>query len=183
MFIENWERAKLDRPFLGLPVVWVDCAAPYAATHRALCSLGTTRRRAFIEQVSALGFAFATVSHPLARVSRRATIGAGSLLSAGVIVAVNAVIGRHVIVNRGVLIGHDTVIYDYVTLSPGVNVAGIATIGEGTYIGMGAVVLDRVRIGSGSVVAAGSLVTHDVPDHVRVMGIPAHVVEENVQGH
>jgi len=180
IFIENWDREKAGTTFLDRPVVWVTDARPFAATHLALCSLGTPRRRGFIEGVEALGFRFATVVHPTARVSRRSSVADGTFVNAGVIVAANTRIGRHVIINRGVLVGHDTTIQEYVTLSPGANVAGVVTIGAGAYIGMGAIVIDRVRIGEGAVVAAGAVVTKDVPAHVRVMGIPARVVNEAV---
>jgi sugar O-acyltransferase (sialic acid O-acetyltransferase NeuD family) len=179
-FIENWDREKAGTTFLDRPVVWITDAPALAGTHLALCSLGTPRRRGFIEEVEAMGFQFATIVHPTARVSRRSSVQAGSFVNAGVVVAANSRIGRHVVINRGVLVGHDTTIHEYVTLSPGANVAGVVTIGEGAYVGMGAIVLDRVRIGEGAVVAAGAVVTKDVPAHVQVMGIPAKIVKEIV---
>ena len=181
-FIENWDRTKLERPFLGKPVVWLDDAGPTAATHKAICSLGTTRRVDFISQAADLGFEFATVVHPTARVSRRSSVGAGTLVSAGVIIAADTTLGEHVIVNRGVLIGHDTTVGDCVTISPGANIAGMVAIGDRCYIGMGAVVVDRIQIGPGSVVAAGAVVVRDVPAGVQVMGVPARVVKEDIDG-
>jgi sugar O-acyltransferase (sialic acid O-acetyltransferase NeuD family) len=181
-FIENWDRSKAGATLLGCPIVWYEDAAPLAATHLALCSLGTTRRRAFVESIAAMGFSFATVVHPTARVSRRSVVEPGAFVSAGVVVAAGSRLGHHVIANRGVLVGHDTTIGDYVTLSPGANVAGAVSIGPGTYVGMGAIVLDRVRIGEGAVVAAGAVVTRDVPDRVQVMGAPAKVVKELEEG-
>jgi len=177
-FIENWDRTKAGGTLLGRPVVWITDAQPLAATNLALCSLGTTRRRGFIEDAEAMGFRFATVIHPSARVSGTSSIGEGSFVSAGVIVAANTRIGRHVILNRGVLVGHDTAIHDCVTVSPGANIAGAVTIETGAYIGMGAIVLDRIRVGAGAVVAAGAVVTKDVPAGTQVMGVPARIVKE-----
>jgi sugar O-acyltransferase (sialic acid O-acetyltransferase NeuD family) len=181
-FAENWDRTRCDGQLLGLPIIWVEDLAPLAATHVAVCAIGTTRRAAFVRQVEAMGFRFATVRHPTARVSRTSAVGAGSILSAGVIVAAHTAIGAHVIVNRGSLIGHHTAIGNCVTISPGANIAGRITIGEGTYVGMGAIVLDSLTIGRGSVIGAGSLVTRDVPDNVQVMGAPARVTREGVDG-
>ncbi len=181
-FGENWERGRCERLLLGLPVVWVDELAPLAASHAAVCAIGTTRRRGFIEQVEALGFRFATVRHPTARVSRTSTLGAGTIVSAGVMIAAHTTIGRHVILNRGSLIGHHTRIGDGVTISPGANIAGRVTVGDGTYVGMGAIVLDSLTVGRGAVIGAGSLVTRDVPDHVEVMGVPARITRERVDG-
>ena len=181
-YIENLDREKTRQPFLGRPVIWIDDAAPLASTHDAVCGLGTTHRKAFIEQAASAGFRFARIEHPAARVSSTSTVGDGSVLSVGVIVAAHTRLGRHVIVNRGTLIGHHTTVHDYVTISPGANVAGAVTIGEGAYIGIGAIVLDRVTIGAHAVVGAGAVVTKDVPDRVQVMGVPARVIRENVDG-
>lgn len=181
-FAENYERERCDRPLLGRPIVWVDDLGALAATHLAVCAIGTTHRSRFVTQVEAMGFRFATVRHPTARVSRTSTIGPGSILSAGAIVGSHTAIGQHVIVNRGTLIGHHTTVGDYVTLSPGANIAGRVTIGAGTYVGIGAIVLDYLTIGGGSIVGAGSVVTRHVPDHVQVMGVPARITKEKVEG-
>ena len=181
-FVENLDRERTLEPVAGLPVHWIDDVAPFAETHRAVCALGTTTRSRIIEEAAAQGLGFATVVHPLARVSTRSTLGEGTIASVGAIVAVNTRIGRHVILNRGVLIGHDTVVGDYVTVGPGANVAGLCTIGHGAYIAMGAVVLDRIEIGAGAIVGAGAVVTTDVPPNVQVLGVPARIVKENVSG-
>jgi sugar O-acyltransferase (sialic acid O-acetyltransferase NeuD family) len=181
-FVENWERERCRQPLEGLPVHWVDDVAPLAADHHAVCGLGTTQRVGFIEQVAAHGMPFATLVHPTARVSRKSVLGAGAILSVGVIVAAHTRLGRYVLVNRGALIGHHATIGDYVTLGPGANVAGSCEIGAGTYVGMGAIILDHVRVGAHSVIGAGAVVTNDVASNVQVVGVPARVVKDNISG-
>src|SRR5262249_39544264 len=132
-FIENHDRDKAGRTLLDRPIVWIDDVGAMPATHCVVCALGTTHRSGFIAQAAAARFSFATIVHPTARVSRRSSVGEGSIVSAGVLVGAQTTIGRHVIVNRGVLIGHDTVVHDYVTISPGANIAGAVTIGEAAY--------------------------------------------------
>lgn len=41
-------------------------------------------------------------------------------------------------------------------------------------------ILKGVRIGDGAVVAAGAVVTHDVPPHTLVAGVPAKIIREEV---
>ena len=181
-FVENMDRERCSETLEGLPVYWVDDIAAMRDTHLAVCALGTTARSRFIDQVEALGFRFATLVHPTARISRNSTVGEGSVVCPGVIVATRTTIGRHVIINRGAMIGHHTSIGDCCSIMPGANVAGACTIGPSTYIGMGALVLDHRAVGTHSVVGAGSVVTRDVADHVQVIGAPAKVVKENIEG-
>ena len=167
---------------LDRPVYWVDEVPRFADTHLAFCALVTTRRYQFIEQVETMGFRFATVIHPSARVSRQASIGEGTLISGGVQVAAHTQIGRHVVINRGALIGHHNTINDFATISPGANLAGTINVGRRAWIGLGANVLEKLSIGACAVVGAGSLVMKDVPERVKVMGVPAVVIEQDVDG-
>jgi sugar O-acyltransferase (sialic acid O-acetyltransferase NeuD family) len=180
-FVENWERERASRPLLGKPVHWVDDIAGLAASHRFLCALVTTQRIRFTAQMEGLGFSPATLLHPAAHVSSRATLEAGVIASPGVVVGAHARVDGHTILNRGVLVGHHTQIGDHASLLPGVNVAGNCDVGAGTFLGMGALVLNDLTIGEGAVIAAGSIVTRDVPTRTKVMGAPARVVEEQVE--
>lgn len=181
-FVDNRERGDERGPLLDRPIIGMAEAAKLTTTHQALCALGTTHRRAFVEQVASLGFSFATIIHPGARLSAKISVGEGSILSVGVSVGGRTTIGRHVLIIRGSLIGHHTNIGDYVTIASGVNIAGSVTIGEGTYVGMSAIVLDHLSIGAHAVIGAGAVVTRDVPDRVQVVGIPARITKENIEG-
>lgn len=181
-FVENMERARCREKIEGLPVHWVDDLVELANSHCAVCGLATTHRNRFVEQVAVSGVPFATLVHPSASVSPKCSIGEGSVISRGVIIAAHARLGRHVFVNRGTLIGHHTEISEFTTVQPGANIAGVCHIGEGTYIGMGAMVIDHVTIGAHSVVGAGALVIKNVPDNAQVVGAPARVVKRNICG-
>jgi sugar O-acyltransferase (sialic acid O-acetyltransferase NeuD family) len=181
-FAENQDRTRCETRLLDRPVIWVDDLGPLAATHKAVCALGTTRRSGFIGQVERLGFEFATVRHPASVISNTSKLGNGCIVAPGVVVASHARIGRNVILNRGVLVGHHTAVDDTVTLNPGVNVAGAVTIGAGSYLGIGAIVLDRITIGAGALVGAGAVVTRDVPPNTQVVGVPARVVKSGIDG-
>jgi sugar O-acyltransferase (sialic acid O-acetyltransferase NeuD family) len=181
-FVENMDRDRCAKPLLGLPVYWIDDIAPLAESHAAVCALSTTLRRRFIDQAAAVGMRFATVIHPSAHVSRTSTVGEGSIIGIGVIVASYTHLGRHVIVNRGANIGHHTHVGDYVTIQPGANVAGACRIGQAAFIGIGATVIDKLSIGEGSMIGAGAVVAKDVPAHVRVIGAAPRIVKGRVLG-
>lgn len=181
-FVENLERERCREPIEGLPVLWVEELAMVAGEHLCVSGIATVRRSAYVEQVAALGLPFATVVHPRAHVSSTSAIGEGSVIGAGAVIGSKSAIGRHVIVNRGVLVGHHTRVGDFATLQPGANVAGLCSIGARSFLGMASVVLDRRSVGAEAVVGSGAVVTRDVPPNVKVLGVPARVVEEGVSG-
>jgi sugar O-acyltransferase (sialic acid O-acetyltransferase NeuD family) len=177
-FVENLDRSVCATPILDRPVYWIDEIEAFAGTHLLICCLATPRRSQFIEQAIALRFAFATLIHPRAWVSGRATIDAGTSLDVSAVVAPFARIGRHVRVGRGATIGHHTAIGEFSTLHPGSDVAGNCIIESKVTIGIGATVINGCRIGAASSVAAGAVVTKDVPPAALVAGTPARIVRE-----
>jgi acetyltransferase EpsM len=172
-FVEGLDRERCRQRLLDLPVYWIDEVGSLGSSCKAVCAVGSTERKAFIERAYAQGLAFETFVHPTVRVSPTTTLGEGSLVCAGTLMASHTTVGRHVLVNRGSLIGHHVSIGDYVTISPGANIAGRTTIGPCTYVGMGAIIIEKLSIGSNCLIAAGAVVTRDVPDGARVAGVPA----------
>jgi sugar O-acyltransferase (sialic acid O-acetyltransferase NeuD family) len=181
-FVENMDPERCRRPLEGLPVYWIEEVASLASTHKAVCALSTTLRSRFVEQAIQKGLRFATLVHPAAIVSRQSEVGEGSILGPASVVGSHTVLGSHVLVNRGALIGHHATIGRFCSIQPGANIAGACSVGEATYVGMGAIILDHLTLGAHAVVGAGAVVTRDVPDHVQVMGIPARVVKEGIEG-
>jgi UDP-3-O-[3-hydroxymyristoyl] glucosamine N-acyltransferase len=151
-FVENWDRDRCHERLNGLPIHWIDDIADLAKDHWAVCSLATTKRDKFIEQVAALRVPFATLVHSTAHVSAMSSLGEGTFLSPGVVIGTKSCLGRHVRVNRGAMIGHHTRIGDYVTIQPGVHIAGFCEVGDFAYLGIRATVIERVKLGAHSVV-------------------------------
>ena len=131
-FIENLDRDRCDERIEGLPIHWIDDIDRFADDHWAVCSLATTKREAFVEQVAAKGLDFATIVHRTAYVSPRSTIGEGCRLGIHTIVAACTTIGPHVSINRAATVGHHTTIGDTCTIQPQANVAGFCHIGRRT---------------------------------------------------
>ena len=181
-FVESLDRSKAGERLEGLSIVWIDDVRKYVPDHVGICALGTTKRSSFVEQISSMGLRVVTLVHPSAQISSTSVLGRGTLVSRGSIIAAHTKVGQHVVINRGCLIGHHAEVGAFCTISPGANIAGNTRIGAAVYIGMGAIILNGIRIGDHSIVGAGAVVTKDVPDHVQVVGVPAQITKENIEG-
>ncbi|MET0526016.1 MAG: acetyltransferase [Nocardioides sp.] len=132
----------------------------------------TVRRRIAVRCDTA-GLEAATLVHPSVTMGARVTVGAGTVLCAGVRVTTNIQIGRHVHVNLNATIGHDAVIGDHVSLNPLASISGDCVLGEGVLVGAAGVVLNGLRVGEGAVVGGSACVVKDVEPGVTVVGVPA----------
>ncbi len=130
-------------------------------------------RRALFEKILQRGGGLPVVRHPAATVSTTATIGVGTILSAGVIVQSDTRIGRFCVLNTACTVDHDNIVGDGVSIAPGAHTAGRVTICDDAFIGLGAVVINGVTVGRRANDGAGAVVVRDVPDGVTVVGNPA----------
>jgi len=79
-----------------------------------------------------------------------------------------------IVIHPAAPIGPNCLIFQQVTL--GMGRGGVPTIGGDVNIGAGAKVLGNIQVGDHAVIGAMAVVTHDVPKHALVMGIPARLV-------
>ena len=164
------EQANGPTTLDGLPVFNEKQFREQLDACQVVCAVGSPRRAAFIEKVAGWGAAFATLIHPTARVSSRASLGPGTLVGP---LATHARIGSHVIVNRGASVAHHVTVEDYASIGPGAIIAGSVAIGRGALIGAGAVLKDGITVGEGATVGIGSVVLRDVNGGSTVLGNPA----------
>lgn len=87
--------------------------------------------------------------------------------------------------NGDVVIGSNCDIAPQVTILTGTHYIGSSdrragkgittgvSIGNGTWIGACSIILPGVHIGNGCVVGAGAVVTKDMPDNTKALGVPA----------
>jgi sugar O-acyltransferase (sialic acid O-acetyltransferase NeuD family) len=150
----------------------LDDAAFLAAHDLVLASRGPGRR-ALIDRIAAGGGSLPPLIHPAAFVSPTAEIGEGTILSAGVIVQMNARIGRFCVLNTACTVDHDNVVGDGVSIGPGAHTAGRVTICDEAFVGLGAVIINGVTVGRRATVGAGAVVVRDVAEGETVVGNPA----------
>ena len=110
-----------------------------------------------------------------ANVSKRTTIGNGTVIMPGVSINSSTTIGEHGIINTNSSIDHDCVIGDYVHISPNAALCGGITVGEGVHIGAGAVIIPGIKLGKWATIGAGSVIIKDVPDFSTLVGNPGRL--------
>jgi UDP-perosamine 4-acetyltransferase len=119
------------------------------------------------------GFKMTSLISPLAIVHEEAQIGPGTLIMPGSVINVGSRVGVGVVVNTGAIIDHDCLIGDFSHIAPNCTLTGSCTIGDLAMVGAGSTLLPGTEIGREAVVGAGSVVTKNVGDSGRVVGIPA----------
>jgi serine O-acetyltransferase len=70
--------------------------------------------------------------------------------------------------------GSNLTILHGTTIGFGTN--GVPSFGDDVSIGAGATIIGGIRIGSHVIIGAGSVVTKDIPDNSKAIGIPAQVI-------
>ncbi|WP_299042233.1 sugar O-acetyltransferase [uncultured Tateyamaria sp.] len=65
---------------------------------------------------------------------------------------------------------------DPVKRRAGIEIAHPVHIGADVWIGAGAIIMPGVTVGNRVIVGAGAVVTHDVPEGVTVVGVPARAI-------
>ena len=171
--------AFVDERLAGTTVLGIRVVASLAAVdHDAvIVAIGdNVVRRRVTESLS--GERIATAIHPFSSVAPSATVGEGSMISAGAIVCPRASLGRGVLLNTKASVDHDSVIGDFAHISPGATVGGICRIGAEALIALGATVVSQCSVGARTVIGAGAVVIRDIGDDVTAFGVPAAVTSD-----
>jgi len=114
-------------------------------------------------------------------IQKNATVGARCKISSHTFICEGVTIEDDVFVGHGVVFINDR--YPRATIDGRPQTEAdwelIPTlVKRGASIGSGAVILCGVTIGEQALIGAGAVVSHDVPDHAVVVGVPARVVRE-----
>lgn len=156
--------------FLGgtvVPLSWPDRA-------HYVVGIGNPRvRRAIADRYDAAELQAATLVHPSATCGFGVSVGAGSVVCAGVRLTTNIELGRHVHLNLNVTVGHDTTIRDFVSVNPLASISGDCVVQDGVLIGVGGIVLNGLTVGAGAVLGGAACAVRDIDAGAVAVGVPA----------
>ncbi len=150
---------------------------PQPIDDEMIISIGVNATRKKVADRFCERVTFGKAIHSTAFISKRATIGEGTVVMASATVNADVKVGRHCILNTSCSIDHDCVLGDFVHISPGAALSGDVHVGEGTHIGTGASTIQGVRIGKWCNIGVGAVVVRDIPDYATAVGNPARVIK------
>ncbi len=142
----------------------------YQAWHVAIGD--NLSRMSIIERYSSNRERLFSVISDAADVSGYSSISNGCFVAPNSVIGIDSVIGMGCIINHCAVIDHDCFIENGVHIAPNSTLGGNVKIGEGTFVGAGSTILPGRQIGKNVVIGAGAVVTTDIPDNKRVIGIP-----------
>ena len=120
--------------------------------------------------------------HPTSQVSKRCSIGIGSVVMPLSIINSSTEVGKGVIINSNTVVEHDNFIMDFSSLAPSVTTGGNVYIGARSVISIGSTIKNNVNVGSDSVIGASSYLNKDVGDNCIFYGNPAKFVRNREIG-
>jgi sugar O-acyltransferase (sialic acid O-acetyltransferase NeuD family) len=139
---------------------------------KAIVSIGfvheyISRNRVF-NKIIQLKFKIPKIISPISYVSKKSTIGPGTVVFHNVVINSNACIGANCIINTSSLIEHDVTIGNNSHVSTGAIINGSVTIGSNTFIGSGSIICNNVKIGNNCFIKMGSKITKNIINNSKV---------------
>ncbi len=156
--------ANLDKEVSGYKVIGTDADIPKLALqgHHFLLTMGdiarTGVRKQIYNQLKELKAHLPVIISPRAYVSKKATIGNGTIVMHDALVNAFATIAENNIINTRASIEHDAEIGNHCHISTHSVINGGADIGNEVFIGSGSVVSNNVSIPSNTIIGAGTVI-------------------------
>lgn len=175
---------KKNNSILGYPIDYCDDDLPHLSMNHSLhylITIGQTitaqpRKQAFM-RLKELGVKMPAIISSKSIVSRRATIGEGTIVMHAAVVNADVKVGCNTIINNNVNLEHDTVVGNHTHLATNAVVNGNCVIGNEVLIGSNSVILQGITIADKVIVGAGSVVTKNITGPGTYFGNPARKIK------
>lgn len=155
--------------FLGLPLYSIDELDKVVNKREDLLfvaiawnRLNRDRKEAY-ERLKAMGYRFANLISPTARVSGRIG-GDNCWLNDYATIHNNAAIGANTVLWCYAYVAHDCTVGAHSFFALRASMAGMSHVGEGCFLGINSAVHDGVTVGNRCVIGANVSVEHSIPD-------------------
>lgn len=171
-FLDDNPSAGKDLKLLA-PVVATLTSYEPEADDVFVCAVGNPElRRSMFNLVKERGGRFGTLVHSTAIVAEGARLGEGALICPFALISADARVEDGAAVYYHSSVDHDAVVGAWSQISAHCDITGGATLGPRVFMGSHASVLPRVKVGEAAIIGAGAIVTRDVPDGSKVIGVP-----------
>lgn len=173
-FDENETQTILDVPLIGNDD---DIVKHISMGHQFVITVGQIEnpgiRKKLFTFVKSQGGKLPSLKAKTAYLSKRSSMGEGTVILNNAVVNCEVEIGACTIINTGAILEHDCHIGNFCHIAPGAVVAGAARVLNQSFIGANSVVVQGVEVGEEVVIGAGSVVLKNVPPKQLWVGNPA----------
>ena len=171
------DHKKTTEPIDGLPVLGNIDQINHHLLKLSICIAvaDPVVRASIVRRITNPAIDFPAIIHPSAILGdeNRNSVGAGTIITAGVILTTGIAISEFCIVNLASTIGHDVNLGSYCTIMPGCSISGNVSIGQQSLMGTGSRILQGITIGENCIIGAGSVVTKSFGENLKLLGVPA----------
>lgn len=112
------------------------------------------KRKKIYEFYKSKGCTFPVVKSSSCYISKKSTIGEGTIIMHKVLININVKIGKNCIINSGSIVEHDAVIGDNVHIAPGAIILGGCHISNNSFIGSGSIIKQNTTIRENSILSS-----------------------------
>ncbi|MGN6439111.1 MAG: NeuD/PglB/VioB family sugar acetyltransferase [Agriterribacter sp.] len=177
-FLDEDEK-KWGKSFAGYPVLGgIDLLTGLQEKIAVVITIANpSSKRKIIDKISRSNITFPSLISKAAWVSKQVSVGEGVIIYPGVSINYHTRVEDFVTINMNAAIGHDCVLQKYTTLAPGVSLAGFTFIEEEVDMGINSATKQSLRIGKGAIIGGMAMVTHNIPEGVTAVGVPAKIIK------
>lgn len=174
-----------DTDFFGYPILGNDDVLPdffKKGVRNAAIGIGgftdNNLRKKIFNLAKSVGFNLPPIIHSSAIISKRATIGEGTIVKRGVIIDTDVTIGVNNILEIGAIVGHESRVGNHTLLSANVMISAYNLIDDESFFAVASTIVSGAKVCTGAIIGAGAVVVNDITEPGLYLGVPAKKRQE-----